>query len=89
MDCQAKNGDVLLPLVLPRIGLPVSVILPRPVVDSCPSSIPPSRRGSCQDSWPLPETVGPGSDFAQTRTSFESCTVSPPDNCDELLRFRG
>lgn len=73
-------------LALPRIGLPANVILPRPwwMAGPAPSHRPKRR---VLDSCHCPSCRA-WSDFTQVRTSFDSCTVSHPDNCDESLRFR-
>lgn len=84
----AKNGDILVVLVHPRTGLPASFVLVRPVVDCCSPLHAAEQERSVPALLPLPETVGPGSDSPQMRTSSESCTVSSPDNCDKSLRFR-
>ena len=41
----AKDGDILMPLVLPRIGLPARVAVPGPTVD-CGSQLPAARQRS-------------------------------------------
>lgn len=71
----AKDGDVVTPLVLPRLGLPVSLPVAGPAVDRRSRPCATARRSKAPGLWSLPDTVGHGSGLAQMRTC-ESHTVS-------------
>lgn len=75
----------MMPLVLPRPGLPASLPVGLACADCSSRLHAAGQRSKVPGLWSLPKTVGHGSELAQTRTS-ELHTVSYPDTGDELLR---